>query len=140
MILLDANLFMYAAGAPHPNKEPAVRLLERVALGEVDGVIDAEVLQEILHRYRSIGRPRDGETVYRLARQLCPTVLDVTGACLDRAAELLRADDSLMTRGAVHAAVCQLTPCEAIATFDRDFDRLPVRRLDPLQARDHGTV
>jgi predicted nucleic acid-binding protein len=136
MILLDANLFMYAAGAPHPNKEPAVRFLERVALGEIDGVIDAEVLQEILHRYRSIGRPQDGQTVFRIARQLCPTVLDVTGACLDRAAELLRGDDTLMTRDAVHAAVCQLTPCEAIATFDRDFDRLPVRRVDPERMMD----
>jgi predicted nucleic acid-binding protein len=47
---------MYAAGADHPNKEPSVRFLERVARGEVEAALDAESLQEILHRYRALGR------------------------------------------------------------------------------------
>jgi hypothetical protein len=32
-----------------------VALLERVADGELEATVDAEVLQEILHRYRAIG-------------------------------------------------------------------------------------
>lgn len=131
MILLDSNIFMYAAGADHPHKEPSIRLLEQVAEGTVDGVIDSEVLQEILHRYRSIGHPEDGEAVFRLARQVCPNVLAVTGACMDRALELLCGRPRLMARDAVHAAVCQLMECRAIISYDRDFDQLPVRRLEP---------
>jgi predicted nucleic acid-binding protein len=63
VILLDTNLFMYAAGADHPNKAPAGRYLDRVASGEVETAIDAETLQEILHRYRAIRRWEDGRQV-----------------------------------------------------------------------------
>lgn len=53
MIFVDSNIPMYLVGAPHPHKDSARRLLEQtVAQGEVL-VTDAEVLQEILHRYGS---------------------------------------------------------------------------------------
>src|SRR4051812_11573473 len=56
-LFVDANVPMYVVGAPHPNKDRAVAALEvAVARGE-RLVTDAEVLQEILHRYRAIGRP-----------------------------------------------------------------------------------
>ena len=35
MILIDANIFMYAAGAEHPHKAPSVSLLRCIALGEI---------------------------------------------------------------------------------------------------------
>jgi hypothetical protein len=41
MILVDANVLMYAAGAPHPDKTPSVRLLEQIANGDVVAAIDA---------------------------------------------------------------------------------------------------
>lgn len=50
MILVDTNILMYAAGASHPCKAPSLRLLERVARGDVEAAIHAETLQEILHR------------------------------------------------------------------------------------------
>jgi predicted nucleic acid-binding protein len=53
MILVDANVFMYAAGAEHPHKAPSRIFLEKVAGGEIEAALDAEVLQEILHRYRA---------------------------------------------------------------------------------------
>ena len=57
MILVDSHIPMYVVGAPQPHKDVARRLLEQaVAQGEVL-VTDAEVLQEILHRYRAIKRP-----------------------------------------------------------------------------------
>jgi predicted nucleic acid-binding protein len=69
VILIDANIFMYAAGAEHPHKEPSRRFLEQVARGEVDAALDAEVLQEILHWYRAIKRWSEGRSVYDLARR-----------------------------------------------------------------------
>ena len=63
MILLDTNILMYAAGAEHPYKEPSRQYLERVARGEIEAALDAETLQEILHRYKAIRRWPEGGQV-----------------------------------------------------------------------------
>jgi len=63
VILLDANIIMYAAGALDQHKAPSVALLERIARGEVEAALDADVLQEILHRYRALRRWNDGRRV-----------------------------------------------------------------------------
>ena len=47
---------MYLIGAPHPHKADAQRLLEKLVSERQRLVTDAEVLQEILHRYVAIGR------------------------------------------------------------------------------------
>ena len=124
MILIDTNVIMYAAGAAHPHKAPSVRLLERVATGEVQATIDAEVLQEILHRYRAIGRWEDGKQVYDLTRQLFPVVVPVTAEVLDRARSLLDTDPQIMARDALHAAVVFQEQLEGVCSYDRDFDRI----------------
>lgn len=132
MILIDTNIIMYAAGAPHPNKLPSVGLLERIAGGEVEATIDAEVLQEILHRYRAIRRWEDGGRVYDLTRRLFPTVLPVSAAVLDRARRLLDGDSHIMARDALHAAVAMKEGVDAICSYDRDFDRIKgVVRVEP---------
>lgn len=56
MILVDANILMYAVGADHYHKRPSIAFLERAGAGEIEASIDAEVLQELLHRYRSLNR------------------------------------------------------------------------------------
>jgi len=124
MMLIDANVIMYAAGAEHPHKRPSVALLERVARGEVEATIDAEVLQEILHRYRAVGRWADGRRVYDLTRRLFPSVVPVTAAVLDRARRLLDADRRILARDALHAAVVMSEGLEAVCSYDRDFDRI----------------
>lgn len=124
MILVDTNVIMYAAGAEHPHKRPSVAFLERVARGEVEATIDAEVLQEILHRYRAIGRWEDGRRVYDLARQLFRNVVPVTAEVLDRARRILDTDRRIMARDALHAAVVMSEGLEAVCSWDRDFDRI----------------
>jgi hypothetical protein len=124
VILVDANVIMYAAGAEHPHKRPSVAFLERVARGEVEATIDAEVLQEILHRYRAIGRWEDGRRVYDLARQLFRSVVPVTAEVLDRARRILDTDRRIMARDALHAAVVMTDGLEAVCSWDRDFDRI----------------
>jgi predicted nucleic acid-binding protein len=47
---------MYLVGAPHPHKADAQRLLEKLITDRQRLVTDAEVLQEILHRYVAIDR------------------------------------------------------------------------------------
>ena len=47
---------MYLVGAAHPHKTDAQRLLERAIANGERLVTDAEVFQEILHRYVAIDR------------------------------------------------------------------------------------
>ena len=132
MILVDANILMYAAGAPHPHKAPSARWLEAVARGEVDATVNAETLQELLHRYRAIGRWSDGRRVYDLARTIFPAVVPITAAVLDEARRLLDRHPMLMARDGLHAAVVLVEGFEAICSYDRDFDLIPgVRRVEP---------
>ena len=44
MLLVDTNILMYAAGAPHAHKEPSVQFLREVAreAGEADVLLHAE--------------------------------------------------------------------------------------------------
>jgi uncharacterized protein len=132
VILIDANIFMYAAGGNDPNKAPSIALLRRVARGEVEAALDAEVLQEILHRYRAIRRWEEGREVYALARRIVPLVVAVTGEILDRARDLLDGDARLGARGALHAAVVLNRSMAGVCSYDRDLDRVAgVRRFEP---------
>ena len=132
MILVDSNIFMYAAGELHPNKKPSVAWLERVARAEVDVVLDAEVLQEILHRYRAIRRWKEGRKVYDQARRLVPIVIPVGVEILDRARSLLDTHTRLMARDALHAAVVLEHGLESVCSFDRDFDQIDgLKRIEP---------
>lgn len=124
MILIDTNILMYSAGAEHPNKAPSLAILRRVASGEMEATIDAEVLQEILHRYLALNRWPDGKKVYELARKLFPEVLAITAEVMDQAKKLADVDPSLSARDAVHAAVVSSYRLEGICTFDSDFDRI----------------
>jgi predicted nucleic acid-binding protein len=124
VILLDANIFMYASGSPHPNKAPSLALLERVARGELEAWVDAEVLQEILHRYRAIERWEDGRRVFDHARQVVPQVIPITAAVLDKARELMDVHLTLTARDALHAAVYDLLASEVWCSYDRDFDTI----------------
>jgi len=124
VILLDANIPMYAAGRVHPCKEPSLRVLRAIAEGTLNAAVDAEVLQEILHRYRAIDRWDDGLHVYRLLRVAVPTTLPITAKVLDRARDLMVSDAQLLARDAVHAAVCLESGAAAFCSYDRDFDRV----------------
>lgn len=124
MILLDANVVMYAAGAEHPNRAPAVRFLERVTSDEVDAAIDAGTLQEILHRYRSIRRWKDGRRVYDLTRTLVPVVLPITAEALDATRVLMDRYPDLLARDALHAAIALEHTGGGICSFDSDFDQI----------------
>ena len=129
-VFIDSNIAMYVAGAPHPNRDPARRFLDRVAAREVDACTSAEVLQEILWRYAALGKPAVAREVYDLFVEVCPVVLPVTLAETDRARDILCGRAKISARDAMHAAVMLNHGVEWIATFDTGFDSVPgVRRL-----------
>ncbi len=132
MILVDANILMYAAGASHANKAPSAAYLRRVARGEVEAALDAEALQEILHRYRAIRRWPQGRLVYDAARRLFPMVIPVDADILDIARTLMDRHEALSARDALHAAVALRHKALAICSYDRDFDQIEgITRIEP---------
>ena len=132
MMLVDTNVLMYASGAEHPNKALATAFLRRVATGDVSATLDAEVLQEVIHRYRALRRWEEGRKVYSLARTLFPDVLAITGSVVDGARTLVDQIDGLTARDAIHASVVSVYNLEGICTFDCDFDRIPgCKRIQP---------
>jgi predicted nucleic acid-binding protein len=134
VILIDTNIFMYAAGAKHRNRGSSVRLVKQISNDEADVAIDAEVLQEILHRYRAIGRWQDGVRVYDLVRKIVPAVIAIRAEHLDLARDLLDDNSRLTARDALHAAVCYDTGARGICSFDRHFDSLEgMVRYEPAE-------
>ena len=98
----------------------------------MDAAVDAEVLQEVLHRYRALHRWEEGRQLYDLARALFPDVLPVTGEVLDVARRILDERPEASARDAVHAAACRVHGAEAICSWDRAFDRFEgLERVEP---------
>jgi len=58
-VYVDTTVFMYAMGAKSHFKEPCARILRAGVAAEAALVTSAETLQEVLHRYRCIGRQSD---------------------------------------------------------------------------------
>lgn len=138
MILVDANIFMYAAGAAHPHKEPCVQLLNAIAQGQIEAVTNTEVLQEILHRYRAINRWEQGKSVYDYARQIVPHVIAVTVDIMDLTRTLLDRYPQTMARDALHSAVYKHAHCKLLCSYDRDFDTISeVTRAEPPALLSH---
>jgi predicted nucleic acid-binding protein len=124
-VFVDSNIPMYVAGKDHPLREPAVRFMEKVRRGQVEGCTSTEVLQEILFRYTGLGRRDLAVQVYDLFAQLCPVVFPVSLADTDRARDLLGSGTGASVRDLLHAAVMLNNGVTRIATFDRGFDAIP---------------
>lgn len=121
---------MYLVGAPHPNKAKAEHLLEKLVLERQRLVTDAEVLQELLHRYVAIDRRDAIQPAFDVVLRVVDEVFPVNRAEVERAKEIVLAYKQLSARDAVHLAVMEQNDIEQIFSFDAGFDLLPnVRRL-----------
>ncbi len=130
MILVDSNVPMYLVGAAHPHKVDAQNLVERCLTDGKQLVTDAEVFQEILHRYVAINR-REAigpafDVLLRIVDQVLPIDLDV----MQRTRDVVMGRPGLSARDAVHVAVMERYQVDTILSFDRGFDGCPgINRL-----------
>ncbi|MBM4409131.1 MAG: type II toxin-antitoxin system VapC family toxin [Chloroflexi bacterium] len=130
MILIDSNVPMYLVGATHPNKDAARRLIEASVDAGERLVTDAEVFQEILHRYVAINRRDAIEPAFKLLADLVDEVHAVDFDHVERARELVTTMAGISARDAVHLAVMQRQGIAAVMSFDRGFDAVAgIRRL-----------
>lgn len=125
MILVDSNIPMYLVGGAHPLKTDALRLLERLTSERHRLVTDAEVFQEILHRYVAINRRESIQYAFDALRQIVDEVFPVDGATVERAKQIVLGYRRLSARDAVHLAVMEKREIEQILTFDSGFDEFP---------------
>jgi hypothetical protein len=93
---------MYLVGAPHPHKADAQRLLEKLITDRQRLVTDAEVLQEILHRYVVIDRRDAIQPAFDALLGVVDQVLAVDGMVVQRAKKIVLEYRQLSARDAVH--------------------------------------
>jgi hypothetical protein len=130
VIFVDSNIPMYLIGAPHPHKADAQRLLERCIAADERLVTDAEVLQEILHRYTTIDRRDAIGPAFEALLGVVDEVFPVELPDVERARTILMAAPRLSARDALHAGVMERRGLTAILTFDTGFDSRPgLRRI-----------
>src|ERR1017187_4176980 len=96
---------MYLVGAAHAHKTEAQVLLERLAAAGHRLVTDAEVLQEILHRYTAINRRDAIGPAFQVLLDVVDAVFAVEKADVLRAAEIAQNRAPFPARDAVHIAV-----------------------------------
>ena len=121
MIFVDSNIPMYLVGAEHPNKMAARNLLERAITDGELLVTDAEVLQEILHRYVAIDRRDAIESATSALLGVVDEVFPIERADVERARGIVLAT-RLSARDAIHLAIMRRRSADRILTFDRGFE------------------
>jgi predicted nucleic acid-binding protein len=116
---------MYLVGAPHRHKADAQRLLEKLITDRQRLVTDAEVLQEILHRYVAIDRRDAIQPAFDALLGVVDQVLAVDEAVVQRAKQIVLGYRELSARDAVHLSVMEQNGIEQILSFDSGFDAVP---------------
>ncbi len=125
MIFVDSNIPMYLVGAAHPHKTDAQVLLERLAAAGRRLVTDAEVFQEILHRYTAIQRRDAIAPAFRVIMEVVDDVFGIEKTDVLRAGEMTQNAAWLSARDALHIAIMERHEVRSIMSFDADFDRWP---------------
>ena len=138
---LDANVFIYATGRPHPLKQPCVEILALATRHTLTFLTDAEVLQELLHRLMALrlwandGRARFWDYAELMEGRAEP----MTAADVQEAARMADKHSGLSSRDLVHLAVMHRLEVTHIVTADRTFDQVgDVTRLDPAEVASWG--
>jgi predicted nucleic acid-binding protein len=125
VIFIDSNIPMYLVGASHPHKTNAQRLLEKLIREHQRLVTNAEVLQEILHRYVAINRRDAIQPAFDALTGVVDEVLAVDRAAVERAKRIVLEYQRLSARDAIHLAVMEQHGIDRIFSFDAGFDGFP---------------
>jgi len=122
MILVDSNIPMYLIGSLSPQKTDTQRLLEKLVSQRQRLVTDAEVFQEILHRYTLVNRRHDIQPAFDALLNTVDEVFAVDRSAIERAKQIVLGYHRLSARDAVHLAVMEQHGIDRILSFDTGFD------------------
>jgi predicted nucleic acid-binding protein len=122
---------MYIVGADHPNRVVAQTALQRLFTARTRLVTDAEVLQEVLRRYRAIGRVDAIQPAFDVLLGIVDVVFPIEARDVEQARDLMLARPRLSARDALHVAIMHRYRINTILSFDRGFDGTPdVARIE----------
>jgi uncharacterized protein len=124
MILIDSNIPMYLVGAAHPLKERSHEVVEKLVRNRKRLVTNAEVFQEICHRYQAIKRTDIIQPAFDILLNIVDEVLPITKKDVLRGKDLLLSYVRLSARDALHIAHMENNKIKEIFTFDKHFDQL----------------
>jgi uncharacterized protein len=122
---IDSNIPMYLVGAPHPHKDHARRLLEEAVEAGERLVTDAEVFQEILHRYVAIDRRDAIGPAFEVLLGIADEIFPIEFSDVSRAREILLGYRMVSARDAIHIAAMERHGSLRILSFDSGFDEIP---------------
>ena len=132
IVFVDTSVLMYAAGGEHPLREPCRTIVDGIGRRSISAVTSIEVVQEILHRYLSIGRAAGGIALAEQTMDLFAPVLPITHALMRRVPEIAQRYPGLSARDLIHVATCIHEGITEILSTDRGFDAVQeVRRIPP---------
>ena len=124
---------MYIVGAGHPHKVDAQKLLEQLIANEERLVTDAEVLQEILHRYAAIERRDAIQPAFDAIVGVVDEIFPIESRDVERAKTVLDGSRQLSARDALHVAIMERHGIGRILSFDTGFDSRPgIRRISGI--------
>jgi predicted nucleic acid-binding protein len=131
-VFIDTAVFMYAGGQDHPLREPCQAILRKVTAGTLEAVTSVEVVQEILHRFIAIRRPRTGAAMAIDVLSTFAPLLPVTHAVVERLPDLVERYPHLTARDLIHVATCLEEDIDSVVSPDRGFDDVSeITRIDP---------
>jgi predicted nucleic acid-binding protein len=116
---------MYLVGAPHPHKADAQRLLEKLISDRQRLVTNAEVLQEILHRYITINRRDAIQPAFDALLSIVDQVFAIDQAAAERAKQIVMGYPEMSARDALHLAIMEAQEIDQVLSFDSSFDGFP---------------
>ncbi len=133
---VDTTIFMYAMGAESRFKESCARISAGGGGHRTVLVTSAETLQEVFHRYRSIGRSDEIKPTFEAIAASVQRILPVTADDVEEARQLgerISGGRGVSARALVHAAVARRQGLREILTVDAGFASIPgVLAVDPL--------
>jgi len=130
VILIDSNVPTYLIGAPHVHKTDAQRLLEKAVAAREKLLTDAEVLQEILHRYIAVNRREAIQPAFDALFAFADEVLPIKQSTVEDAKQTVLGYRQLSARDAIHLAIRRQHGIDQILSFDTGFDSFPgIKRI-----------
>ena len=118
MIFVDANVFMYVVGTPHPLHDAAREFLVDAKTEGVTLVTSAEVVQELAHSYFRVERFGDFDDAISLMTEFAITIWPLEAEDVLLARELAEQFPRLQARDLCYLASCQRRGVTEIMTFD----------------------
>jgi predicted nucleic acid-binding protein len=125
MIFLDSNVPMYVFGNDPEMRRRAETAMRRLGSSGEAFVTDAEVFQEVLHRYRSIGRRDLIQPVFDFLSLATFVVYPIELRTVQSAKDVANSYPALSARDALHVAVMLEQGVSTILSHDGDFDAVP---------------